>query len=237
MNTKAQLICTWSGMVFSLMFLVGFWPIANFMPPLAPSLPAAEVAAAYQEHTLPIRFGLLMMMTSAGFICPFVAVIAVQMKRIEGSHPALTITQISTGTLNAVFFVVPSVIWTVTAFRPERDPELLLLMNDFGWITFLMPFTTFIVQNFSIGLSILSDKREQPVFPRWLGFFNFWVAVLFIPGGLLTFFKTGPFAWNGLFVWWIPFIVFFAWYMLMFYMLRAAVIAQADDTAAMAAAT
>jgi hypothetical protein len=52
---------------------------------------------------------------------------------------------------------------------------------------------------------------------------------LFIPGGLLTFFKIGPFAWNGLFVWWIPFLVFFTWYLLMFYMLRIAIIEQGKE--------
>ena len=100
-----------------------------------------------------------------------------------------------------------------------------------------MPFTTFIVQNFAIGFAILGDQRTHPIFPRWLGFFNLWVAVLFIPRGLLTFFKTGPFAWNGLFVWWIPFLVFFTWYLLMFYMLRGVVLRQAEDTGGVAATT
>jgi hypothetical protein len=50
------------------------------------------------------------------------------------------------------------------------------------------------------------------------------VAVLFIPGGLLTFFKTGPFAWSGVFVYWVPLVVFFSWYLVMFVVLRQAAI-------------
>ena len=100
-------------------------------------------------------------------------------------------------------------------------------MNDAGWLMFLMPFTTFIVQNFAIGLAILGDQSAQPVFPRWVAYLNFWVAALFVPGGLLTFFKTGPFAWNGLFAFWVPFVVFLTWYLLMFMMLRKGIIAQA----------
>ena len=100
---------------------------------------------------------------------------------------------------------------------------MILLLNDLGWIMLLMTFTTFVVQNFAIGLCILGDKRERPTLPRWVGYFNFWVGVLFIPGGLLTFFKTGPFAWDGLFVWWVPLIVFFIWYVAMFVLLRNAV--------------
>jgi hypothetical protein len=230
MNLRAQMVCAWCGLAFALLFLVGLWPIANFVPPLAPSLSAEAIAAIYQQNTLPIRFGTLLLLACSGLMCPFVAVIALQMRRIEGDRfPILTMTLISAGTLNVMFFILPAVIWTAAAFRPERDPELTRLLNDLGWIAFLMPFTTFIIQNFALGFTILGDKRPRPVFPRWLGFFNFWVAVLFIPGGLLTFFKIGPFAWNGLFVWWIPFLVFFTWYLLMFYMLRIAIIEQGKE--------
>lgn len=229
MNIRAQMFCVWSGLGFALLFLVAIWPTADFMPPLAPSLSADAIAEIYRSNTLSIRFGALLMMAASGLMCPFVAVITIQMQRIEGSPPILSYAQLSAGTLNVVFFILPSLIWTIAAFRPERDPQLTLMLNDFAWIVFLMPFTTFIVQNFVFGITVLSDKRERPIFPRWLGYFNFWVAVLFIPGGLLTFFKLGPFAWNGLFVWWIPFLVFFAWYILMFTMLHAAVSQQAID--------
>ena len=96
--------------------------------------------------------------------------------------------------------ILPCVIWTVAAFRPERDPALIVLLNDLGWITFLMPLGTFVVQNFAIGFAILGDKSAAPVLPRWIGFFTIWVAILWLPGALLTFFKSGPFARDGLFV-------------------------------------
>lgn len=38
---------------------------------------------------------------------------------------------------------------------------------------------------------------------------NIWVVILFLPAGIITLFKTGPFAWDGLIAFWIPALVFF----------------------------
>jgi hypothetical protein len=224
--------CVWSGIAFAVFFTLGFWPISHFMPPPSPTMDAAEVASMYAANTNQIRFGLLVMMGSSGLILPFTVAIAAQMKRMEDAPTTLTYLQLVSGALGTMFFIVPCVLWSVAAFRPERSPELIQLMNDAGWMLFLMPFTTFIVQNFAIGIAILGDTSAQPVFPRWLGFFNFWVAVLFIPGGLLTFFKTGPFAWNGLLAFWVPFVVFFTWYIVMFVFMRQGVINQSSARSA-----
>lgn len=227
MNTRSQLLCAWSGILFTFLFMIGFWPVSHFVPPHHPTASAADIAAIYQQNTSLIRLGLLLMMTSSGFMSPFIAAISIQMKRMEGSPHILTYTQLSSGTVGVLFLILPCVIWTVAAFRPERDADLILLLNDLGWFVFLMPFTSFIVQNFAIGFAILGDKSAAPVFPRWVGFFTLWTAVLFIPGGLITFFKTGPFAWNGLFAFWIPLNVFFGWYLVIFAYMRKGIIQQA----------
>ena len=67
------------------------------------------------------------------------------------------------------------------------------------------------------------DKSPQPVFPRWFGYANLWVVLLLLPGQMIFFFKTGPFAWNGLIAFYLAFIVFAAWFPLAFYILRKAV--------------
>jgi hypothetical protein len=226
MNTRHQLLGAWSGIFFCAVFTLGFWFIAGFVPPPSPSASAAQIAELYQQNTWQIRLGALLMMACSAFIVPFAAAISVQMKRMEGSSPVLTYTQLASGSLGIVFFILPAMLWTIAAYRPSRDPQLILLLNDMGWLIFLMPFTSFIVQNISIGLAVLSDRSEHPVFPRWVGFFNFWVAVLFVPGGLITFFKTGPFAWDGLFAFWVPLIVFFIWYLVMFVLLRKGITQQ-----------
>ena len=58
---------------------------------------------------------------------------------------------------------------------------------------------------------VLIDKREQPIFPRWFGYFNIWAATMFTPGSFNVFFHTGPLAWNGVFAFYIPVAVFAVW--------------------------
>ena len=49
-----------------------------------------------------------------------------------------------------------------------------------------------------------------------------WVLLGQLPGQLLFFFKTGPFAWNGLFAFYLPMTVFFVWFIAAFYVMRKA---------------
>ena len=216
MNPRTQYFCAWCGVAFVVLFTLGWWIIASYVPPLSPTLTAAEVADFYQRNTGSIRFGLMPTMISAALTAPWVAVIAVQMKRIEGEFPVLTYAQLVAGAVGIVVLLLPPLIWTTVAFRVDRDPQLMQLMNDFAWLLFIMTFSPAFIQNLVIGLAIFSDRNTTPVFPRWLGYFNIWVAILFVPGGLITFFKTGPFAWNGLLAFWVPLVIFFAWFLVMF---------------------
>jgi hypothetical protein len=79
-----------------------------------------------------------------------------------------------------------------------------------GWIFMVMPWMPFLAQNWTFAYAILTDEREKPVFPRWLAYCNIWAIIIFSPAVALPFFKSGVFAWNGLFVVWIPAFVFIA---------------------------
>ncbi len=62
----------------------------------------------------------------------------------------------------------------------------------------------------TMAIAIFGDRHETPVFPRWLGYLSLWMAFIFIPGELI-FFYDGPFAWNGLFLFWMAGVVFGMW--------------------------
>jgi alcohol dehydrogenase (NADP+) len=190
---------------------------------------AGRLGAADFANTT--RLGSVVLILAASMTAPYFAAIATQMMRIEGRFAALSITEVVAGTGVYIFVVLPALLFSVAAFRPDRSPDLILLLNDMAWMIFVMAFGPAIIQNFVIGIAILSDRNKIPSFPRWLGYFNLWVGLLFMPGGMITFFKSGPFAWNGFIAFWIPAGIFGIWFMIMTPMLLKAIKHQEADVA------
>jgi hypothetical protein len=228
MNLRTQRICLWMGPAAMAIFVIGFVIVGGLLPPPSPSLSAAEVSRFYNENTNGIRLGLALTMIAGAVTAPFVAALTVQMRRIEGSESPLAFTQLGVGMLGVLLFALPVMILEAAVFRPSRDPEIMLAIHDIGWIMLVGTYSCVLVQCGVVGACILKDKAAV-VWPRWLAYFNFWVGLMFLPGTLLYFFKSGPFAWNGLFVWWVPLSVFFGWFMVMFVMTMRAVRRQEED--------
>ena len=229
MSIRNQTLCAWSGLVFLALFGLGLLVIARFIPPTDPAATADQVAALYREHALAIRSGLGICQFSLIFFPPWVSVISTQMRRIEGPNPVMASTQLLGGGLAMLAILLPAMIWATVSFRLDRNPELMLLLNDLGWLILTMVFAPFVTQNLAIALAILGDRRAKPVFPRWAGFYNFFVGLLFVPIGLIVFFKSGPFAWNGVIGFWIPVADFAIWFGVMFKLLRDAIGQQAAE--------
>jgi hypothetical protein len=223
MNIKSQLVASWIGVISLAFFGLAFLPFASFLLIMPPALTPAEVAAYFQQHTNGIRFGMILMNIAGAMFCVLIAGIATQLRRIEKANPVWTYSLLVTGAAGATILIIGGMVMTAVAFRPERSPELIYLMYDLAWLFIIMPVTPFAMMAFVIGFAIVSDKGSPPVFPRWVGFFNIWTGLVFLPGLLCTFFKTGPFAWDGFFAFYLPGGLFGAWFIIMFVMVRKAI--------------
>lgn len=62
--------------------------------------------------------------------------------------------------------------------------------------------------------------------PRWIGYFSLWLTISAECGVLAHLFKTDPFAWNGLFTFWLPLTIFTAWFAMIDYTMIRAIKAQ-----------
>jgi len=209
MNPKYQRLSLWVALVGIILGGIGFVACAKFMPPISPALTAEEIVNLYLTDTNLKRMGFALSMLGNGLYFPLVAVIAVQMRRMEGGITGVMgYIQISSGAVNALLLLLPSLFFTAAAFRPERSPEITMALHDVGWFIAVMPVSSFMIQQFAIALAIFDDKSKVPVFPRWVAYMNIWVALLYLPAYLDTFFKHGPFAWNGILAFWIPGLTF-----------------------------
>jgi hypothetical protein len=148
------------------------------------------------------------MLLSGMFYAAFTGVISAQMRRIPGVPVAAIYVQLAAGAFACLTFLVPAMLFIVTAFRPGRAPGTTQALNDMSWIMLVMPWPPFMAQNYAFAYAIFTDARRKPLFPRWLGYVNVWAPIMFSPALLLPFFKVGPFDWRGMFVFWIPAVVF-----------------------------
>lgn len=227
MNHKANLLCSWAGPVFAVTFCIGLWFVGQFVPPHNPLATAEDIARFYQAHPVRIMIGLLITMFSATFWIPWSAALAAQMRRMEGRMSVLAETQMGCGVAVPVFIILPVMVWATAAFRPERNPELLLFFNDFAFLQFVGVVAPAYFQITSVGVATLFDKAAQPVFPRWVGYYSIWFALSTLTGGACFFFKVGPFAWNGVIAFWMPLILYGFWLAIMFWQIRKSLLRQA----------
>lgn len=212
MNATSQRLCAWCGPAQMVIFLIGFWAVARFMPPLSPTLNPDEAAAIFGDNSLAIRIGMLITFYAGALSVPWVAAITVQLKRVEGGeHTPLAYTQLGLGCLLPLEFIICCYFFATAAFRADRDPEIVQLLMDLGWLPLTGLVYTVVLQAVVIGVAILMDEREAPIFPRWSGYFNIMCGLLMSPAGFDLFFKTGPLAWNGLIAWWVLVFVYFMW--------------------------
>jgi hypothetical protein len=225
-SRTVQKCCIWAGPVMGALFVVGFLT-AGFFPPPSPNQTAVQVAAMIDANRTGIRVGIVICLASCGLLMPFLTAITVQMLRIEGARGILAYTQLALGALATLEFVIPYVFMLVSTYRSDQDPDVTRALFDISWFFFLGVISTFVLQLAIFGVVILLDRREEPIFPRWLGYTNLWLSLMFTPASFLVFFKSGPLAWNGLLVWWVPVVAFLFWFVPNFVMLLRA--ADRDD--------
>jgi len=230
LGRRNQLICAWAGVVAAALLILGWCVIAGFLPPPSPNLKAAEIADYWRNRPQLKILG--MVIGTWGGVCyaPFSIAITMQMLRMGEHNRVLAYSQAAVGTFATTFVTVPLVALMAVGFRPERPIELTQLMNDFAFILALTTVMGFSVQNITIGLAVLQDRSSNPVFPRWVAYFNFWLALVFVPAALIPFFKTGPFAWNGVLSFWLPVGLFVVWLFVMWSVLTKAIRSEYDLT-------
>ena len=232
-NIRTQLVSLWTAPVFGAILLIAFIAFPGFLPPMSPEMTAEQVADFYAENTAMIRFSMITYNLCAIMLVPFFAVIVVQMKRMATQSHALAYCYLTAVVSGATIFALADIFYLVAAFRPERSPELLLLLNDLAWITLVAPVGMLVAQNLLLALAVYLDTGREggtrPVFPRWVGHFAALTGLAMAPAAAAAVFRTGPLAWDGAISFWLRGGAFVVFVVVMFFVLRSTLHRQAVE--------
>jgi hypothetical protein len=229
MSASKQKILVWWTLVSTVIFGMAYTFLIRLVPLPPATLGASAVAQFYADHSLSIRLGATICSWTGAFLVPLSVVVAVQLSRLEKGLPVWSILYFAGGILTSIFLVIPPLLWGVAAFTPTRPAEITLVVHEMAnlmWVTTTQFFIFYMVAMVVVTLSAEPDRTSP--FPRWFGYLTIWVALITEVGavGFLT--KLGPFAWNGLFIFWLPFGVGFAWLFLLAIMVLRALNRQQD---------
>jgi hypothetical protein len=180
----------------------------DFLPPIPATWGAERTVEHYRKHEKGIQAGAAMLVISGMFYLPLTAAISAQMRRIPNLHYSVSALQLASGAAGIFTFIMPGMILGVANYRLDRPVEITQVMNELFWITALMPWPTFLVQNFAFAYALLTDTRPQPLFPKPIAIVNIIVPILFIPGIAMHTVYSGPLAWNGALSFWLAGMTF-----------------------------
>src|ERR1700687_1840211 len=169
LSLRYQLLSAWSGPAFLLTFIV-FWGIlgTNLPAPVSPALNPHDVAVRYLGSWTQMRIGFGISLITVVLYLPWTALLTVQMARIEGRFPVLSLLQLLGGGLTVLVVSLSAVFWAVAAFRPERAPSEMQLLNDLGWLCIDLQYACTTLQMYAAAAVGLADKRPTRLFPRWV---------------------------------------------------------------------
>lgn len=207
-----QRVAAWSGVVMLVLFGIAFMAIGKLVPPLSPTSSASEIVDFLVSNKVRVRVGIALTLLAACVAFPFLAVIVLRVRRVEGRWGVLSLTQLLAAGVFVPGFLFPLMVLATAAYRPGQiSPEITQALNDVFWLMFVGVVGTLFVQAIVLATASFLDTTEPRTFPRWFGYLNIWYAVFELPGGADVLFNSGPLAWNGVFAFWIPLGGFTIW--------------------------
>ncbi|WP_040706373.1 hypothetical protein [Nocardia takedensis] len=181
-----------------------------------PDWTAEQVTAFYTENRGLIQVGVFSYMIGTSFLIPLAVLIAARTRMLEKRFAFFSMAQLVAFTGCYLVLVFMGILWTLAAFRAGSvSPELTQAFNDLAWLITIYGWPPFAAWILLMALPVFLAPPGSPTLPRWWGYFSILEAIAggTVINGLVAFFKTGPFAYNGLISVYLP-LGLFAVYLL-----------------------
>jgi hypothetical protein len=230
MSERSQRVLIWWGVIFAVIYGLALGLLLNMIPPPSAKLSAVQIAHWYAIRHTKIRIGAVIASWTSAFMLPIAIAIAEQIRRQEKGSRVWTWCVLSGGGLMSMFLVLPPLFWGVAAFTPHRAPQVTSIMHELGMLTLTTTDQYYVFMWVAICvISFIPATAKHSPFPRWYGYFTAWTAIMFEAGAFAFLPRTGPFAWNGLLVFWVPLTLFGLWIAVTSYQLLGALRRQRED--------
>lgn len=208
--------CAKTGFAFAF-----FWPFAAIvvaqgqyiLPPSAADS-AAQVVADYQANLTGIRIATVIFIFSSILYTTWSMAIIQMVRRREREWPLLFNIMVVAVACEVVVVMFIGFFFGAAAWRPgETGADVTQALNDLGWLGVLFTGAPFALFQLALAATTFLDRSGLSPFPRWSAYFNLFTSVFMVEACLLLFFKTGPLSQDGVFVFYMPMVIFFAWIM------------------------
>lgn len=204
-SQKMGLWCTW---IFAALTVIGWLGIAHFYAPL-PGDVSAETAKQWftEDHRWGTIIGCTIFYIGAGLLTPGSIQFAIMLSKIEGRYPLWSITAGVCGIFISLIIFFNACAWIVCAYRVETSGDVIQAWYDWSWFAFLLGWIYLAIEMIATAIVEFQDTREVPMIPRWFSWLTLAGAASLITAAGPAFFKSGPFAYNGLLGFYVPMVV------------------------------
>jgi hypothetical protein len=225
-----QVICWWSIIIFYQIFGLIFDYLTQIMRPLipGPGLSPDAIMAFTLGNATHMQIGTVLLALFLGIASMGTGIVVVQMRRMSGIGPVLAYGYLACGTVAALpGCYLCGLLFSVAAFRLDRDPQIVAMLYDAGFVGFIGCLGFFITQYVVFAVAIFLDKRG--IFPKWLGYVTIWNLVTELVAAPVWIFKRGAYAWNGVLSFYLGVVIFVVWIVALITYLKKAINKQPLD--------
>lgn len=209
------------GSHFYTLFGLIFVPLTRVMPPPRPDVTAAQMGHFLHQHAVTIQIGFALLMVIIGFAGVTNGIVAFEIKRMSVS-PVFAYAYLGTLAVGALpGCLMAAISFLAAVFRPDRDPQIVALLYDLTFLSFVGSLGCFSAAYLVFAIAILLDTNG--VFPKWLGYISIWQIVTELLAAPVFIFRSGPLAWNGSISFWMGTAIFGFWEVCLIVLLKIAV--------------
>lgn len=227
-------VAAFAGLAFMTIFVALWAVMSGNLPPLGADQDPMQVKAWFVDNGTRIKIGTSICLTIASFYMVWSCAIAQVMRRVEGPGGLFANLEMMGGVITvAPVTVAMGAFLTCALEAPILDAPVVHAIYWMGWMIFDLAYMVTSFQIAAISIVFLRDRREKPLMPQFVSWWGVLTIATFFPVSLVPFVKTGWFAFNGTFNFWIAFFAWFIWCpLLSYYVIKAVDRIKAEDEAA-----